>query len=118
MTILAPEEVLAHANCTVVRHESYGSTSVNQTEIVLSIKTNFDNNSYVQAFIIAVHANPEGTTQQQELACLIEYSDGHTELFDKHSISINISPRESEVLSIVRTLVYLGDPHQKFWTLS
>ncbi|MDA0125924.1 hypothetical protein OH459_25335 [Vibrio sp. MM46] len=115
MTILAPEEVLPRANCTIVRHESYGSTSTNQTEIVRSIKANFDNDSHVQAFTIAVHANPEGSPQEQELAYLIEYSDGHIELFDKHSMSINRSPRESEVLSMIRTLVYLGFGDRLFY---
>ncbi|MEZ8215836.1 hypothetical protein ACED61_20445 [Vibrio sp. 1F148] len=115
MTILAPEEVLPRANCTIVRHESYGSTSTNQTEIVRSVKANFDNDLYVQAFTIAVHANPEGSPQEQELAYLIEYSDGHIELFDKHSMSINRSPRESEVLSMIRTLVYLGFGDRLFY---
>lgn len=115
MTILAPEEVLPRANCTIVRHESYGSTSTNQIEIIRSIKANFDNDSYVQAFTIAVHANPEDSPQAQELAYLVEYSDGHIELFDKHSMSINRSPRESEVLSMFRTLVYLGVGDRLFY---
>lgn len=115
MIILTPEEVLPRVNCTIVRHESYGSTNTNQIEIVRSIKANFDNDSHVQAFTIAVHANPEGSSQEQELAYLIEYSDGHIELFDKHSMSINRSPRESEVLSMIRTLVYLGFGDRLFY---
>ncbi|UKA07759.1 hypothetical protein IHC92_17270 [Photobacterium damselae subsp. damselae] len=115
MVILTPEVVLPDTNCTIVRHESYGSTSTNKSEIVRSIKANFDNGYYVQAFTIVVHANPKGSSQEQELAYLIEYSDGHIELFDKHSMSINRSPRESEVLSMIRTLVYLGFGDRLFY---
>ena len=115
MITRSPEEVLPRANCTIVRHESYGSTGTNQTEIVRSIKANFDNGFHVQAFTIAVHADPKGSPQKQELAYLIEYSDGHMELFDKHSMSINRPPRESEVISMLRTLVYLGFGDRLFY---
>lgn len=107
MTTLSPEEVLPRANCTILRHQSYGSTGSNQTEIIRSIKSNFDNGCEIQTFTIAVHANPKDSCQAQELAFLVEYSDGHIELFDQHSMSINRRPRESEILSMIRTLVYL-----------
>lgn len=115
MTTLSPEEVLPRANCTILRHQSYGSTGSNQTEIIRSIKSNFDNGCKIQTFTIAVHANPKDSCQAQELAFLVEYRDGHIELFDQHSMSINRRPRESEILSMIRTLVYLGAGDRLFF---
>lgn len=115
MTIYSPEEVLPHPDCTILRHECYGSTGSNQIEITRTIKSNFDNGITITAFTIAVHANPEDSCQDQELAFMVEYSDGHIELFDRHSMSINRRPRESEILSMLRTLVYLGAGNRLFF---
>jgi len=115
MSNIRPEDVLPHPHSTIVRHKSYGSTHSNQHEITRSIKSNFDNGCLVQAFTIVVHADPEGSPQDQELAYLIEYSDGHIELFDQHSMSINRSSRESELIGLLRTLVYLGAGERLFY---
>ncbi|MEZ8295937.1 hypothetical protein AB6D11_19130 [Vibrio splendidus] len=104
----SPMELLPSSTCTIIRHESYGSTGSNQIEIIRSIKANYDSGHHVKAFIVAVHDNPTGSSQEQELAFLVEYTDDYMELFDQHSMSINRRPRESEVLSMLRTLVQLG----------
>lgn len=115
MTVLTPESVLPNADCSIVRVESFGSTHENQNQIIKAIKSNADSGSFVKAFTFAIHADPAGSPQSQELAFLVEYSDDHIELYDRHQMSINRTPRESEVLSLVRNLTYLGAGHRLYF---
>ncbi|WP_025562892.1 hypothetical protein [Psychromonas sp. SP041] len=115
MTTLIPEEIFPRSNRTIVRHETYGGTGSNQVEIIRSIKANFDNGALISAFTFAVHADPKDSSEKEQLAFLIEYSDGHIELFDKHSMSINRKPRESEILSMVRNLIQMGFGERLFY---
>lgn len=115
MTNLTPESVLPNADCSIVRVKSFGSTHENQSKIIKAIKGNIDSGCTVKAFTLAVHADPSGSPQSQELAFLVEYSDGHIELYDRHNMSINRTPRESEVISLVRSLTYLGAGHRIYF---
>ena len=105
---IKPSSVFYNPIVDVIRYDCLGNTGRNKDEIIRSIKANYDRNINLNALTICVNVNDPNSSEKQQLAYIIEYSDGHVELYDRHSMSINRQPRESEVLAMLRSITYLG----------
>ncbi len=109
MDKLELNKTFTNPNTTVVRCEVTGSTDEKRLQIINTIKNNFDNGNKPQAVTFAVNgAHSPSALERQTLAILIEYTDGHIELYDQHNLSINRDQREMEVIDVIGCLVQLG----------